>query len=134
MFSTDTKILIVDDMQSQRELLGAYLRRIGFADIVEASDGKEAYETLMQSYQTELPIKLIISDWNMPNLSGLDFLKLVRSNLDFAKLPFLIITNENEKHRVVEAIQNGVTNYMVKPLEESTLKEKLERTWEKVKV
>ena len=133
MFPPESRILVVDDMQSIRELLGAYLRRLGYNKITEASDGREAYKSLMTAKSQGFPYHLIICDWNMPNLDGLDFLKLVRANSETANLPFLIITNENEKHKVVEAIQFGVTNYMVKPLEEATLKEKLERTWEKIK-
>ncbi len=133
MFPPNTRILIVDDMQSLRELLGAYLRRLGYKDITEAADGQEAYQLLVSSKNQKAPINLVISDWNMPNLNGLDLLKLIRANPDWSKLPFLLITTESEKPKVVEAIQQGVTNYMVKPVEEATLKEKLERSWEKLK-
>ena len=132
MFPSKTRILIVDDMQSLRELLGAYLRRLGYKDILEASDGQEAYQVLVDSKNRGLNIDLIISDWNMPNVNGLDLLKLIRANHSWSKLPFLLVTTESEKPKVVEAIQSGVTNYMVKPVEEATLKEKLERTWEKL--
>ncbi len=132
MFSAETRILIVDDLPSAIELLAAQLRRLGFSDILEAPNGKEAYEILVISKSRGTPIDLIISDWNMPKLDGLDFLKLVRSNTELEQLPFLIVTTSNEKHKVVEAIQSGVTNYIVKPIDEATLKEKLERVWEKL--
>ena len=133
MFPSSTRILVVDDMQSLRELLGAYLRRLGYKDIIEAADGEEAYKMLAESKINQTPVGLVISDWNMPNLNGIDLLKLIRANPDFKKLPFLLTTTESEKPKVVEAIRSGVTNYMVKPVEEATLKEKLERTWDKVK-
>lgn len=133
MFPSSTRILVVDDMQSLRELLGAYLRRLGFKDIIEAADGELAYKLLSESKINRTPVGLVISDWNMPNLNGIDLLKLIRANPEWKKLPFLLTTTESEKPKVVEAIQSGVTNYMVKPVEEATLKEKLERTWDKVK-
>ena len=132
MFPAKTRILIVDDMQSLRELLGAYLRRLGFKEIIEASDGQEAYQVLIDFKNRGLNIDLIISDWNMPNMNGLDLLKLIRANHSWSKLPFLLVTTESEKPKVVEAIQSGVTNYMVKPVEEATLRDKLERTWDKL--
>lgn len=119
-------------MQSLRELLGAYLRRLGFKEIIEASDGQEAYQVLIDFKNRGLNIDLIISDWNMPNMNGLDLLKLIRANHSWSKLPFLLVTTESEKPKVVEAIQSGVTNYMVKPVEEATLRDKLERTWDKL--
>ncbi len=133
MFPPATRILIVDDMQSLRELLAAYLRRLGYKHITEAVDGEDAYKKLFEAKAGNTPFDLVISDWNMPNMNGIDFLKLLRANPDFKKLPFLLTTTESEKPKVIEAIQSGVTNYMVKPVEEATLKEKLERTWDKVK-
>ncbi len=133
MFPLKIRILVVDDMPSLRDLVKAYLRRMGYNDIIEAGDGQEAYQVLVSSQAGGAPIELIISDWNMPNLTGIDLLKLVRANPEWKNLPFLLTTTESEKHKVVEAIQSGVTNYMVKPVEEATLKEKLERTWDKVK-
>jgi two-component system chemotaxis response regulator CheY len=133
MFPLSTRILVVDDMPSLRDLVKAYLRRMGFREIVEAGDGQEAYQILVSAKAGGSGIELIISDWNMPNLNGIDLLKLVRANPEWKNLPFLLTTTESEKHKVVEAIQSGVTNYMVKPVEEVTLKEKLERTWDKVK-
>jgi two-component system chemotaxis response regulator CheY len=133
MFPPGTRILIVDDMDSLRELLKAYLKRLGYKDIVEAVDGQDAYQKLVSLKNGGTPIDLIISDWNMPNLNGVDLLKLIRAVPHWKKLPFLLTTTESEKAKVVEAIQSGVTNYMVKPVEEATLKEKLEKTWEKVK-
>lgn len=132
MFSPNTRILIVDDMPSLRDLLKAYLRRLGFKHISDAVDGRDAYQTLIASKAAGNPFELIISDWNMPNMTGLELLKLVRAIPEWKNLPFLILTTENEKEKVMEAVIAQVSNYMVKPIEEKTLEEKLLRTWQKI--
>jgi two-component system, chemotaxis family, chemotaxis protein CheY len=122
MFPIDTNILVVDDMLTMRKLVIKSLKELGFTKFVEASNGAEAYEKLKQGEA----IQLIISDWNMPQTSGLDLLKRVRAEAKTAQLPFLMVTAEAEKGQIVEAVQAGVSNYMVKPFNTETLKEKLE--------
>ena len=131
MFPPHTRILIVDDMPSLRELLKAYLRRLSFRNISEADDGRMAYQALLAAKASGAPFELVISDWNMPNLDGLEFLKLVRSSPEWKNLPFILLTTESEKGKVLEAVMAQVSNYMVKPVEEHTLKEKLAKVWEK---
>ncbi|RYZ68650.1 MAG: response regulator [Proteobacteria bacterium] len=131
MFPPHTRILIVDDMPSLRDLLKAYLRRLSFRNISEADDGRMAYQALLAAKASGAPFELVISDWNMPNLDGLEFLKLVRSSPDWKNLPFILLTTESEKAKVIEAVMAQVSNYMVKPVEENTLKEKLTKVWEK---
>lgn len=133
MFSPTTRVLIVDDMPSLRELLKAYLRRLGFRNIDEASDGREAYQMMVSAKASGGAFELIISDWNMPNMTGLELLKAVRTVNDWKNLPFLLLTTESEKAKVVEAVVAGVSNYIVKPVEEEILKEKLKKVWEKTK-
>ena len=132
MFPKDTTILVVDDLESIRELMVAYLSRLGYKDVLEASDGQQAFEIINASRVAGKNIKLIISDWNMPKLNGIELLKLIRADNEWKSLPFLLMTTESEKPKVVEAIKSGVTNYMVKPINEATFQEKLERTWEKL--
>jgi len=132
MFPDTTRILIVDDMASLRELMKAYLRRLGFKYVTEASDGREAYQVLIASKTSGNPFELVISDWNMPNLNGIELLKLVRAVHDWKNLPFLMVTTESEKDKVLEAIKAGASNYIVKPVDENTLQEKLQRTWLKL--
>lgn len=132
MFAPQTRILVVDDLSSLRDLLKAYLRRLGFKQISEASDGREAYQTMVSAKASGAPFELIISDWNMPNVTGIELLKMVRALPEWKNLPFILLTTENEKEKVMEAVQNGVSNYMVKPIEEKVLEEKLLRTWQKV--
>ena len=132
MFPVQTRILIVDDMSSLRDLLKAYLRRLGYRNIAEAEDGRVAYQSLLAAKSSGSPFDLIISDWNMPNLDGLEFLKLVRSSPEWKNLPFLLLTTESEKAKVLEAVLANVSNYMVKPVEEDQLKEKIKKVWEKL--
>ena len=131
MFPVHTRILIVDDMSSLRDLLKAYLRRLGYRNISEAEDGRIAYQALLAAKASGSQFDLIISDWNMPNLDGLEFLKLVRSSPEWKNLPFLLLTTESEKAKVLEAVLANVSNYMVKPVEEDMLKDKLKKVWEK---
>ena len=123
MFDFNTKILIVDDMSTMRKLVTKSCQNIGFTNFAEAADGALGWETLTNS---DVPIGLIISDWNMPNCTGIDFLKRVRGDTRFKHLPFIMVTAEAEKHQIVEAIQAGVTNYVIKPFTPDGLAEKLE--------
>lgn len=130
MFTQTTKILIVDDVQSLRDLLKAYLRRLGFQNIFEADDGQNALDALWNAQNAKAPFELVISDWNMPNMDGLNLLKRVRQVPDWKNLPFILLTTESEKEKVIEAVKADVSNYMIKPVEEVTLKEKLAKAWE----
>lgn len=132
MFAPNTKILIVDDMPSLRDLLKAYLRRLGFKVIHEAGDGHEAYTQMINAKAASAPFELVISDWNMPNTDGLELLKMVRGTPEWKNLPFLLLTTESEKGKVLEAVLAQVSNYIVKPVEEDVLREKLTKVWEKV--
>lgn len=127
MFSPESKILIVDDMMTMRKLVKKALDTMGFKNVEEAEDGQKAWEKLQGSPDTAL----VISDWNMPNCTGLEFLKRVRTDSRFKKLPFILLTAEAEAHQVTEAIQAGVSNYCVKPFTPDSLKQKIEQTYKK---
>lgn len=129
MFDPKTRILVVDDMMTMRKLVIKCCKDIGFSDFVEAADGALAWEALKNASPA---IGLVISDWNMPNTSGLEFLKKVRADATFGKLPFVLVTAEAEQHQVVEAVKAGVSNYVVKPFTAQILKEKLEAVHKKV--
>lgn len=122
MFPVDTHILVVDDMLTMRKLVVKSLKEMGFSNFQEAANGAEAYEKI-SSGQT---FGLIISDWNMPQSSGLDLLKRIRAESKTASIPFIMVTAEAEKGQIVEAVQAGVSNYVVKPFTTVTLREKLE--------
>lgn len=123
MFDVKTRVLVVDDMMTMRKIVSKILREIGFTDIVEAADGNLAWEAVTTAQQ---PFGLIISDWNMPNSSGLEFLKKVRADQRFKKTPFLLVTAEAESHQVAEAVRSGVDQYVVKPFNHDGLRSKLE--------
>lgn len=122
MFHPSTKILVVDDMSTMRKIVMKVCQKLGFTTFAEAADGAIAWETL----QNEKNIGLIISDWNMPNCSGLDFLKRVRADSRYKHLPFILVTAEAEKDQVVEAIKAGCSGYVVKPFTAEQLSAKLE--------
>lgn len=116
------KILIVDDFATMRRIMKNILKQIGFSNITEADDGTTAYEELKKGQ-----FDMIISDWNMPKMTGLDLLKKVRSDEDLKGLPFLMVTAEAQKQNVIEAVQAGVSNYVVKPFTAEAITEKLEK-------
>lgn len=116
------KILIVDDFSTMRKIIRNILTQLGFKNILEADDGTTALEILSKE-----KVDLVISDWNMPKMSGLELLKAVRSNEAIKDLPFIMVTAEAQKENILEAIKYKVNQYIVKPFTPETLKEKLEK-------
>lgn len=129
MFDPKTRILILDDMMTMRKVVGKTLKDLGFTDVQEGADGKIGWDLLSAA---QPPIQLVISDWNMPNCTGLELLKKVRGDERFAKLPFILLTAEAEAHQVKEALIQGVTNYVIKPFTGEILRQKLEQAYKKV--
>lgn len=123
MFDLGIKVLIVDDMKTMRKLVIRSCQEMGFKNFVEAQDGQEAWAILNSP---ENQVQLVISDWNMPNCTGLDLLKRVRADGRLKDLPFILLTAESEAAQVATAIQAGVDNYLVKPFQTASLKQKLE--------
>lgn len=127
MFSPNTKVLIVDDMMTMRKIVAKSLKELGFTTFVEAADGALAWTKLSENPD----VGLIVSDWNMPNCTGVEFLKRVRSDSRFKSLPFFLVTAESEKEQVVEALKAGVDGYVIKPFTTDALKGKLEESYNK---
>jgi two-component system chemotaxis response regulator CheY len=125
MFNLTTRILVIDDMLTMRKIVMKACRELGFTNMSEAADGQKGWEVLTT---TDPGIGLIISDWNMPNCSGLDLLKRVRADGRLKGLPFLLLTAESEGHQVAEAVKSGVDNYVIKPFTMDILKTKLQET------
>jgi two-component system chemotaxis response regulator CheY len=121
------KILVVDDFSTMRRIVKNVLKQLGFENIEEAEDGAQAYSKLKTK-----GFGFVISDWNMPNMDGLALLKSVRSDPELKDMPFLMVTAEAEKDKVVEAIKAGVNNYIVKPFTAEVLKEKMDKIFEKL--
>ncbi len=128
MFDKATKILVVDDMLTMRKIVSKSLKEMGFSDLTEAADGQKAWETIVAA---PVPFGLIVSDWNMPNCTGLDLLKRLRADGRFKHTPFVLLTAESESHQVMEAVKAGVDNYVVKPFTSDNLKLKLEETYKR---
>lgn len=128
MFDPKTRVLVVDDMMTMRKIVARACKDIGFSDITEAADGQKAWEAIQAAAPS---IGLVISDWNMPNCTGLDLLKRVRADSRFKKIPFILLTAESEGHQVAEAVKSGVDNYIVKPFTPDLLQKKLEETHKK---
>lgn len=114
------RILVVDDFQTMRRIVINLLRQLGFTNVVEASDGQLGLDKVRDD-----KIDLVISDWNMPNMSGMEFLRALRTDEKYKTLPFIMVTAEGKKENVIAAVQAGVSNYIVKPFNAATLKEKL---------
>jgi len=116
------KVLIVDDQNSVRQMTRITLEELGIRTIPEAENGKDAFQTA-----TLQPIDLIISDFNMPEMDGLEFLRAVRGHQALRKLPFILLTGRGDRELVVKAAQAGVNNYLVKPFTTPILREKIEQ-------
>jgi two-component system chemotaxis response regulator CheY len=115
------KILVVDDFPTMRRIVKTLMRQNGFSDFLEAEDGAQALDMLRKNSD----IEFVVSDWNMPNMTGIELLKAVRADPKLKHLPFLMVTAEAEKENIIEAVKSGVSNYVVKPFTGQTLGEKL---------
>ncbi len=121
------KILIVDDFSTMRRIIKNLLRDLGFNNTSEADDGNTALPMLKSG-----DFDFLITDWNMPGMQGIDLLKAVRSDPQLSSLPVLLVTAEAKKEQIIEAAQAGVNGYIVKPFNAATLKEKIERIFERI--
>ena len=134
MFKSDTKFLVVDDFSTMRKIIKRVLEEIGYKNIVEAVDGKNALGVIEENHRHGQPIQFVISDWNMPNMQGIDLLKACRAKTEFKLLPFMLVTAESEQSQIIEAAKAGVSEYVVKPFNAATLKAKIERVYAKTTV
>ena len=116
------KFLVVDDFSTMRRIVKNLLNDLGFFNTAEADDGHSALAELRKG-----PYDLIITDWNMPGMPGLDLLKAVRGDAKLAKLPVLMLTAEAKREQIIEAAQAGVSGYVIKPFTAQTLKEKIDK-------
>ena len=121
------KVLVADDFATMRKIVRNILKQIGFDDIVEAEDGQAALQVLKSEN-----IGLVVTDWNMPNMNGLELLQKIRTDPKTANLPVLMVTAEGLKENVVAAVKAGVNNYVVKPFTAEVLQEKLEQIFKKL--
>ncbi len=121
MIKPNARFLVVDDYSTIRSLVTSQLLEFGFdGNFIEAENADQAIEVL-ETHEVDF----VISDWNMPGKTGLDLLKWVRANEKFVNLPFLILTTENEQEKILDAISEGASNFLLKPWEEEDLSEKI---------
>ncbi len=121
------KILIVDDFSTMRRIIKNLLKELGFSNVTEADDGNTALPMLKSG-----GYDFLITDWNMPGMQGIDLLRNVRADPGIATLPVLLVTAEAKKDQIVEAAQAGVNGYIVKPFNAVTLKEKIDKIFERI--
>ena len=120
------KVLVVDDMSTMRRIIKNVLKQIGYTSVEEAPDGKEALKKLKGG-----GFGLVVTDWNMPVMTGLELLKVIRADAELKILPVLMVTAEAQKENIIDAIQSGVSNYVVKPFTAEALLEKLTKVFAK---
>jgi len=120
------KILIVDDFSTMRRIIKNLLRDLGFTNLTEADDGNSALPLLKNGN-----FDFLITDWNMPGMSGLELLRQVRAEERLARLPVLMVTAEAKREQIIEAAKAGVNGYVVKPFTGAALKEKIEKIFER---
>jgi len=121
------KILIVDDFSTMRRIIKNLLRDLGFNNTQEADDGLTTLPMLQSG-----DFEFLVTDWNMPGMAGIDLLKKVRADDNLSGLPVLMVTAESKRDQIVEATQAGVNGYIVKPFTAQTLKEKIDKIWERI--
>lgn len=123
----DMKILIVDDFSTMRRIIKNLLRDLGFNNTAEADDGQTALPMLKSGN-----FDFLVTDWNMPGMDGLTLLKTVRADDDLANMPVLMVTAEAKREQIVIAAEAGVNGYVVKPFTAATLKEKIEKIFQRL--
>ena len=118
----DLKILVVDDSPTMRRIIISQLKQSGYYDVGEAEDGLDALDELEAG-----TYNFVLTDWNMPNMNGLELIRNMRSQTRYSAIPILVVTTRNTKDDVVTAIKEGANNFVVKPFGPSALSEKIER-------
>ncbi len=127
MADKNMSILVVDDFPTMRRIVRSLLKELGFTNVEEAEDGQDALNKLKAG-----GFQFVVSDWNMPNLDGLEMLKQIRADDGLKHLPVLMVTAEAKKENIIAAAQAGASGYVVKPFTAATLEEKLNKIFEKL--
>lgn len=121
-YDPNMRVLIVDDFATMRRIVRNILRQIGLQNVVEADDGTTAWDVINRE-----KIDFIVSDWNMPKMTGIELLRKVRGSEQYADIPFLMVTAEAQQENIIEAAQAKVSNYIVKPFTADTMKQKIDK-------
>lgn len=129
MVDKNMKFLVVDDFSTMRRIVRNLLKELGFTNVDEAEDGVVALSKLKGSN-----FEFVVSDWNMPNMTGIELLRAIRADVTLKHLPVMMVTAEAKKENIIEAAQAGASGYIVKPFTAATLEEKLNKVFEKMAV
>lgn len=127
MADPNMKFLVVDDFSTMRRIVRNLLKELGFTNVQEAEDGVDALNKLQGD-----KFEFVVTDWNMPNMTGIELLKAIRADAALKHLPVLMITAEAKKENIIEAAQAGASGYIVKPFTAATLDEKMKKIFEKM--
>jgi len=127
MADKNLKFLVVDDFSTMRRIVRNLLKELGYTNVDEAEDGIVA----LQKLRGGGGFQFVVTDWNMPNMTGIELLKNIRTDAGLKHLPVLMITAEAKKENIIEAAQNGASGYIVKPFTAATLEEKMGKIFEK---
>lgn len=127
VLNKNIRILVVDDFSTMRRIVKNLLSDLGFNNTVEAEDGNSALAVLRQD-----AVELVVTDWNMPGMTGIELLREIRADPKFRALPVLMVTAEAKREQIIEAAQNGVNGYIIKPFTAQTLEEKLGKIFERL--
>ena len=122
MLNPDMNVLVVDDAATMRRIVRSLLRELGIKNVREAEDGEMAFEDLKRQ-----KADLVVSDWAMPKMTGIELLRAIRQDEALKEIPVLMVTAESKKENIMEAVQAGVSNYIVKPFNSKTLEDKLNK-------
>lgn len=125
MSDPNMKFLVVDDFSTMRRIVRNLLKELGFANVQEAEDGVEALKKLREE-----KFDFVVSDWNMPNMTGIELLRAIRADAILKHLPVLMVTAEAKRENIIEAAQAGASGYVVKPFTAATLDEKLKKIFQ----
>ncbi|SFF96727.1 two-component system, chemotaxis family, response regulator CheY [Neptunomonas qingdaonensis] len=123
----DIKILVVDDFSTMRRIIKNLLRDLGFTNVVEADDGKTAMPILQQG-----EVQFLVTDWNMPGMTGIDLVRAVRADPKMAGMPILMVTAEAKREQIIAAAQAGVNGYVIKPFTAAVLKGKIDKIFDRI--
>ncbi|HEY9547781.1 MAG TPA: chemotaxis response regulator CheY [Solimonas sp.] len=121
------KILVVDDFSTMRRIVRNLLGDLGYTNITEADDGKTAWPLLQAS-----SFDFVVTDWNMPGMTGIELLRNIRGDARIGKTPVLMVTAEAQREQIIEAAQAGVNGYIIKPFNAATLKEKIDKIFQRI--
>ena len=130
MFPLETRILLAEDTEITRAIMKQMLAKLGYKRVTEVENGVQAWEEIERAIRSQSPFRLVIIDWNMPQMNGIELLKKIQSYEETRGLPFILLTSNTDKDQVIEAIRSGVTIYIAKPFPAAVLEKKLKEAWD----